>query len=144
MTLTSFPGSPTFFNVHEGKRGSPGIQHHWHDIMKKRWSTTVNFKSVLQLQFIKHSCLRPSRILQHLFEGFGTISSIHIELERSFAPTQFPWSATLPPFIYGAYVTHMTLDPRHPLSLSLSLSCTLKKIREPGDEASLILLYMFQ
>ena len=102
--------------------------------MKERRSTTVDFELVHQLQFIKHSYLRPSRILQHLFEGFGTISSIHVELERLkvwLAHTQVSRSATLPTLIYGAYITHMTLDPRLPLYLS----CMLKKIREPGDEA---------
>ena len=44
------------------------------------------------------------------------------------AHTQFSRSATL-----WAYVTHvMMLDPRLPLFLS----CTLKKIREPGDDAN--------
>jgi len=53
----------------------------WYDVVKERRSTTAYFKSVHQLQFTKHSCLRPSRMLRHSLQGFGTLSSIHVELE---------------------------------------------------------------
>ena len=69
----------------------------WHDIMKESLSTTTNFKLVHQLQFIKHRYLRPSRILLHSLEGFGIISSTHVELERlkiRLAHAQFSQSTT--------------------------------------------------
>ena len=90
--------------------------------MKKRWSTPADFVSAHLLQFIKYSCLRPSRILRHSLEGFGTISSIHVKLECLriwLAHTQFSWSATLPAVVYGAYVTNTRLP--------LFLSCMLKR-----------------
>ena len=77
------PRLPDLFNMHE-KEGSLGSnitwQKSWHDVMKERRSTTVDFESVHQLQFIIHGSLKPSRILLHSLEGFGTISSIHVEL----------------------------------------------------------------
>ena len=82
--------------------------------MKERRSTTVDFKSVHQLQFIIHGSLKPSRILLHSLEGFGTISSIHVELECLklwLAHAQFSHLATLG----TGYVTHVTLETRLPL-----------------------------
>ena len=52
--------------------------------------------------------------------------------------TQYSWSATLPTLLQGAYITHVTLDPRLPLFLSYML----KMIREPGDEAMFAVLVM--
>ena len=97
------------------KRGNLGSnimwQKSWHDVMKERRSTTVDFESVHQLQFIIHGSLNPSGILLHSLEGFGTISSIQVELECLklwLAHTQFSHLATLD----TGYVTHMTLETR--------------------------------
>ena len=57
-----------------------------------------------------------------------------IERESSkivLAHVQFSPLATLPTFVYGAYVTHVTLDTRLPFPL-----VQLKK-EEPGDEANI-------
>ena len=66
--------------------------------MKERQSTTIDFELVHQLQFIIHGSLKPSRILLHSLEGFGTISSIHVKLEHLklwLAHAQFSHLATL-------------------------------------------------
>ena len=76
---------PDLFNVHEKRGGAwdpMSRDKRRHNVMKDGLSTTVDFELVYQLQLIKHRSLRPSRILLHSLEGFGTISSIHIELER--------------------------------------------------------------
>ena len=102
--------------------------------MKGRWSTTVDFEMVHQLQFIIHGSLKPSRILLHSLEGFGTISSIHVEVERLklwLAHTQFSHLATLD----MGYVTHVTLETGLPLVFQ---HATLKNWEEPGDEAMYI------
>ena len=99
--------------------------------MKERRSTIVDFKMVHKLQFIIHGSLNPSRILLHLLEGFGTISSIRVELERLkvwLAHAQFSHLATLD----MGYVTHVTLETRLPRVFQ---HATLKNREEPGDEA---------
>ena len=107
MSMPSLVPRPPdlFFNVHERKRGSLGSNVTWQMLAWRHEREAVNscWCRIGSLQFIKHSCLRPSRILRHLLEGFGTISSIHIELERLkiwLAHMQFSWSATLPTLIY--------------------------------------------
>ena len=71
-------------------------------------------------------------ILLHSLEGFDIISSNLVELECLkiwLAHMQFSQSATLPTLIYGAYITHVMLDPR-PSSFS--------RVRwEPGDKANI-------
>ena len=64
------------------KEGESGVQSHVTNIAMTSLKTTVDVKSVCQLQFIKHCSLRPSRILVHSLEGFGTISYIHVKLEH--------------------------------------------------------------
>ena len=99
--------------------------------MKERLSTTADFESVHQLQFIKHSYLRPSRILWHSLEDFGTVSSIHMErLKIWLTHMQFSRSATLPILVYGP-----TSCAWHWISGSPSFLVYVEKIGEPGDEA---------
>ena len=86
-----------------------------------RLQLLTDFESVHQLQFIKHSYLRTSRILLHLLEGFGTISLIHIELEHlseNMARLHAIFTICHPSYssIWAyMYVMHVTLDPRLPL-----------------------------
>ena len=80
------PRFPDHFNVHEKRGGGPwdptSRDKCWHDSIKERWSTTVDFKLVHQLQFIKHSSLRPPRILLCSHECFVVISSIRNKLKH--------------------------------------------------------------
>ena len=135
-SLSLVPTLPNLFNMHEKRGGARDLTSRdksWHDVMKERRSTTIDFESVHQLQFIIHGSLKPSRILLHSLEGFGTISSIHVELERLkvwFAHAQFSHLTTLD----TGYVTHVTLETRLPLVFQRA---TLKNWEEPGDEAIL-------
>ena len=98
-----------------------GIQSHVINIgMKERRSTTVNFELVCQLQFIKHSSLRPSRIPLHSLCQYGAVENIAHPC--STITTCHPlylciWSDTF----------HVRLDPR-----LLSFLCTLKWLGSLG------------
>ena len=122
--------APQCFNVHQkwGRGGGNAISHDkcWHDVMKDRQPTTVDFESVHQLQFIKHSYLRPSRILLHPLEGFGTISFIHVELEQLKYGSPTCNFHDPPPFQPQYVGLHVHCIPGSP-----SFLCTLKRLGSP-------------
>ena len=124
-------------DVHENRRGAWDLisqDKRWHNVIKERRSTTINFESIRQLKFIKHRSLRPSRILLHLVKGFGTISSIQVELVHLevCSPTLNYHNPPpfLPLYIYG--VTFVTWE----WIPGSSYLVYIEKIGDPRDEAS--------
>ena len=90
--LAPSPGS-LIFSMYTWERGGGLISNLTWMLARHHEREAVDFESVWQLQFIKHSSLRPSRIPLHLLEGFGTTSSIHgrSDLPPPFLPLYMGW-----------------------------------------------------
>ena len=137
VQISLVPRLPNLFKCSWEKEGEPGIQSQVTNVnvMKERRSTTVDFESLHQLQFITHSSLRPSHILLNSLKVFGTISSVHVELEHlkiCIARPQSIITTRHPSYlcIWGD-ICHVRLDLRHPLFLVY-----IEEIGEARDEAS--------
>ena len=74
--------------LRERGRGSLVSNVTWETSARRHGRRAVvnDFESIHQLQFIKSSSLRPSRILLHSLEGFGIVAPSAFELERLARP----------------------------------------------------------
>ena len=115
---------PDLFNIHKKREGAwypISCNKCWHDMMKERRSATVDFKSVCQLQFTKHSSLRLSRFYVHRTGALEDIVCPH-----SIITTHHPSYLCI-----QGNICHMRCGPRLPLS-----RVYVEKIGEPGDKAN--------
>ena len=126
---TKLKVASSLFNMHEKRGGAwdpTSRDKSWHDVMKEKRSTTVNFESVHQFQFIIHGYLNPSSILlhslwrlwHHIFHPCQTGA-----FENMARPRTISHLATLD----MGYVTHVTLETR---LFSHFSACNIEKLGE--------------
>ena len=130
------PGSPIFstYTREEGGAWDPTSREKCqHDVMEASEKSVSQQQSISnQLQFIKNSSLRPSRILLHSLEGFGIICSIRCwtgTLENIACPRAL-FMIHLPSYSSIRYGPMSVGSQAPPLALMY-----IEKIGEPGDEA---------
>ena len=121
---------PWSFQCTRIKRGSLESNCMWQMLPQRHEREVADFNLVYQLQFMKHSSLRPLRILLH---------SLSMKALAPYLPSMSNWSAwkyTLSMLNYHdllsfrpiwSYTCHMRMDPRLPLF-------TLKRSGSLGDE----------
>ena len=105
----------------------------WHH--EREADSDCRFRIGCQLQFTERSSLWPSRILLHSLEGFGTISSIHVELGRLKNITQPCIIITTRHLFYLLYMgwclSHEIESRAHPLT----------HVGEPGNQVCLVIRF---